>query len=53
VEGSEENINKFIELIKIRKFPIFVETVEVKYQKPTNEFEYFEIKRGYLQEELE
>jgi len=52
-EGSEENIKKFVEMIKIKKFPIFVESVDAEYKEATEEFKYFEIKREELQEELD
>ncbi|MGB9727647.1 MAG: acylphosphatase [Nitrososphaeria archaeon] len=45
-EGSEENLKQFIELIKIQKFQIFVESLEVSWSDPTGEFSCFEIKRG-------
>jgi len=51
-EGDEKNIKNFIETIKIKKPPIDVKSIEVNYKKATNEFEYFEIKRGEWQEEL-
>jgi acylphosphatase len=51
-EGDEEKLKQFIELIKIQKFPIFVEALEVSWQDATGEFNYFEIKRGEWQEEL-
>ncbi len=51
-EGSEENVKKFIELIRIKKYPVNVETVDVNYKEATTEFTYFEIKRGDPQEEL-
>jgi len=51
-EGDEEKLKQFIELIKIQKFPIFVERLEVSWQDATGEFNYFEIKRGEWQEEL-
>lgn len=51
-EGDEEKLKQFIELIKIQKFPIFVESLEVSWQDATGEFSHFEIKRGEWQEEL-
>ena len=51
-EGEEEKLKKFIEQIKIRRFPIIVESLEVSWEKATGEFKYFEIKRGEWQEEL-
>ena len=51
-EGEEEKLREFIELIKIKRFPIFVESIEVEWSDATGEFSYFEIKRGEWQEEL-
>jgi len=51
-EGEEEILKKFVEEVKVKKSPIFVEEVEVKFEKATREFEYFEIKRGDWKEEL-
>jgi len=47
-----EAISEFIERIKIKRFPIDVESVEVSFEDFKGEFEYFEIKRGDWQEEL-
>jgi len=51
-EGEDEAISEFIERIKIKRFPIDVESVEVSFEAFKGEFEYFEIKRGDWQEEL-
>jgi len=51
-EGSDENIAQFIEQLKIKRFPIDVESVEVSFEPYKHEFEYFEIKRGDWREEL-
>jgi acylphosphatase len=51
-EGEDANINLFIEKIKIKKFPIEVESQETSFEDFKGEFEYFEIKRGDWQEEL-
>ncbi|MBC7090547.1 MAG: acylphosphatase [Nitrososphaeria archaeon] len=51
-EGDEEKLKHFIELIKIQRFPIFVESLEVSWHNASGEFNYFEIKRGEWQEEL-
>lgn len=51
-EGSEDALKQFIELIKIRRFPISVERLEVGWQDATGEFSFFEIKRGEWGEEL-
>ncbi len=42
----------FIKRIKIIKFPIDVESVEVNFDDFRGEFEYFEIKRGEWGEEI-
>ena len=51
-EGDEERLKQFIELVKIQKFPIFVENLEVTWQEATGEFSFFEIRRGDWTEEL-
>lgn len=51
-EGEDENIAEFIERIKIKRFPIDVESIKVSFEDFKGEFEYFEIKRGEWQEEL-
>ena len=51
-EGEDEAISEFIERVKIKRFPIDVESVEVSFEDFKGEFEYFEIKRGDWQEEL-
>ena len=51
-EGEAAVIDQFIERIKINRFPIDVEHVEVSFGDYKGEFEYFEIKRGEWQEEF-
>ena len=51
-EGEENSIDKFIEAIKIAKFPIWVESTAVSFEKFKGKFKYFEIKRGNWKEEL-
>ena len=51
-EGEAAVIDQFIERIKINRFPIDVEHVEVNFGDYKGEFEYFEIKRGEWQEEF-
>jgi acylphosphatase len=51
-EGDEEKLKLFMERIKIRKYPIFVENIEVSWQEATGEFSFFEIRRGEWTEEL-
>jgi acylphosphatase len=51
-EGENANLNSFIELIKIKMFPIDVKELDVRFEDATGDFEYFEIKRGDMVEEL-
>ncbi len=51
-EGEDVNIDQFIEKIKIKKYPIDVESTEVDFEDFKAEFEYFEIKRGEWGEEI-
>ncbi len=51
-EGEEDSIDKFLEEIKIKRYPIFVEDIKVEWKEAKNEFEYFEIKRGDWKEEM-
>ena len=51
-EGDDSAIERFIEEIKIKKYPIDVDRLEVRFEDFKSEFEYFEIKRGEWHEEL-
>ncbi|MBE0516083.1 MAG: acylphosphatase [Methanophagales archaeon] len=51
-EGEKENLESFIEQIKIEEDPISVEELDVTFEEPTGEFEYFEVKRGDITDEL-
>ena len=51
-DGEKGNLDNFVEQIKIEEHPILVEGVEVTFEEPTGEFEYFEVKRGDMTEEL-
>ena len=51
-EGDNSTMERFIEEIKIKKYPIDVERLEVHFEDFKAEFEYFAIKRGEWQEEL-
>ena len=51
-EGEDDNIDRFIKRIRIKKYPIDVEDIEVSFEGVKGEFEYFEIRRGEWQEEL-
>ena len=51
-EGEDSKMERFIEEIRIKRYPIDVEHLEVRFDDFKAEFEYFEIKRGNWQEEL-
>ena len=51
-EGNKTSIDSFIKLIDIKEPPIEVEGLEVSFGDATGEFDYFEIKRGDMTEEL-
>lgn len=51
-EGEDADIDQFIALIRIKKYPIDVESIEVNFDDFKAEFEYFEIKRGEWGEEI-
>ncbi len=51
-EGDKASVESFIALIKIKEFPIDVEDLDVHFEAATGEFDYFEIKRGDMTEEL-
>jgi len=45
-EGDDTAIDTFIERIKIKKFPIDVESVKVSFEEYKGESPYFKIKTG-------
>ncbi len=51
-EGNKTSINSFIKLINIKEPPIEVEELEVSFEDVSGDFDYFEIKRGDMTEEL-
>ncbi len=51
-EGERTKVKSFINQIKIKESPIDVEEVMVNFEGATGEFDYFEIKRGDMAEEL-
>ena len=54
-EGEQDALDEFITQIRIEKHPttpISVEDLNVEFEAATDEFEYFEIKRGEWQDEL-
>jgi acylphosphatase len=51
-EGEQGDIKRFIGALKIEDDPLInISDVAAEYEKPTGEFEYFEIKRGSSEEE--
>lgn len=51
-EGIKTSIDSFIKLIDIKEHPIVVEELEVSFEDATGDFDYFEIMRGDMIEEL-
>ncbi len=51
-EGDKASIDSFVRLIRIKEYPIDVEHLDIRFEDATGEFEYFEIKRGDMTEEL-
>ncbi len=51
-EGDKKSIDSFFKLIKIKEYPVDVEHLDVNFECATGEFDYFEIKRGDMTEEL-
>ncbi len=51
-EGDKKSVDPFLKLIKIHEYPIDVEQLDVIFEDVTGEFDYFEIKRGDMTEEL-
>lgn len=51
-EGYKEAIDSFVKQLRIKNYPIIVEKLDVILNDATGEFNYFEIKRGDMTEEL-
>lgn len=51
-EADEETIKKFIESIKVKKYPISVNSITEQWNEPSCQYKTFEIKRGNLKEEM-
>jgi acylphosphatase len=51
-EGARSAIDAFLEQIRLTKYPIEVRDLAVSFKPATGEYEYFEIKRGNMAEEL-
>ncbi|MCG2827126.1 MAG: acylphosphatase [Thermoplasmatales archaeon] len=44
-EGKKKDIEELVEKIRVREYPIFVESVKVEYSEPMGEFKQFDIIR--------
>ena len=44
-EGKKKDIEELAEKIRVREYPIFVESVKVEYSEPMGEFKHFDIVR--------
>jgi len=51
-EGEEKLISEFLKKIDITDYPISVEKIDFKEEKPANEFKHFKIQRGDPMEEI-
>ncbi len=51
-EGDMKNIEPFINQIRIKKYPIEVEHLDITFEDTTGEFAFFKIERGDMSEEL-
>ncbi|MGC9444898.1 MAG: acylphosphatase [Candidatus Methanospirareceae archaeon] len=51
-EGERSALDSFVEQIRITTYPIEVKDLAIRFEPATGEFEYFEIKRGDMAEEL-
>ena len=51
-EGDMKNIEPFISQIRIKRYPIEVEHLDITFEVATGEFTFFKIKRGDMTEEL-
>jgi acylphosphatase len=51
-EGQVDSLEKFIQVLRKQKPPIFVQDLEIQWAEATGEFQYFRIIRGEWQEEL-
>ncbi|MEM2856390.1 MAG: acylphosphatase [Candidatus Nitrosocaldaceae archaeon] len=51
-EGDDEPISKFLEEIRIRKGPIYVEDMDVIYEDARGEFKAFKIITGTIEDEM-
>ena len=52
VEGYKDRIESFIKDIDIKEYPIYVESIDVRYEDARNEFRSFKIITGSLEEEM-
>jgi acylphosphatase len=52
-EGEKDTLDEFITRIAINEFPIFVESIDTKFEDAIDGIEYFTIHRGWNEEEME
>ncbi|MEM4914920.1 MAG: acylphosphatase, partial [Thermosphaera sp.] len=53
VQGDDEAVAKFIEIVKSPPPPAFIKTMEEKEAKPRSKMKFFEIRYGRLVDELQ
>ena len=53
IQGREETLDKFLNMIKNPPSPAYIENVELEDAEPNNELRYFTIEYGPLEEELQ
>jgi acylphosphatase len=51
-EGDMKNIEPFINQIRIKRYPIEVEHLDITFEDATGEFTFFKVERGDMTEEL-
>ena len=51
-EGKTGDIAQFKSEIKIHEYPVYVNSLEIAEEKPTGEYQYFEVVQGSPEEEL-
>ncbi|MCQ8903852.1 MAG: acylphosphatase, partial [Methanothrix sp.] len=51
-EGEEDDLERFIEAVRIQRYPINVRSLSVRWEEATGEFPYFRIIRAEWTEEL-
>jgi acylphosphatase len=52
-EGEEAALERFIDAVRIQRYPIDVRSLSIRWEDATGEFPYFRIVRGRWNEEME